>query len=231
MGTLTFLELQDEVRASLGGRTELDSRLPRIINLAQQRLARIHDFDEMEVLSIGTIYNTGNDSDKYLTLPNKREVYSLVLVDGANSRKLIQRTPQFWDKRLPLPEYWARDRLQDYVVWSNTIEVWPLPNADYTLRLRWSKWPTDLSSDSDVSEFLQKDEILIELALLYIFRSLGKEEDANKHAVMLQSLLAEATANDDTKPDISIIPSASDIQTLQGGLGDTPWLNPFIRST
>src|SRR3990167_8565002 len=54
MGTLTFTELQDEVRSALGGRTDLNARLPRALNIAQQRLARIHDFDEMETLTTTT---------------------------------------------------------------------------------------------------------------------------------------------------------------------------------
>jgi hypothetical protein len=231
MGTLTYTELQNEVRFGLGGRTDLDSRLPSIINLAQQRLARIHDYDEMEVISTTTVNNTGSTNDKYLTLPNKREVFSIVLLDGASSRKLIQRTPQFWDRRIPMPEYWARDRVQDYIIWGQTVELWPLPNATYTLRMRWSQWPQDLVASTDTSQFLQKDEILVELALVYCFNSLGKEDDARKHSANVSMLMLEAQQKDDTHPDLNILPSASDAQVIQdGGLGSTPWLDPFIRS-
>ena len=227
MGTLTFTELQDEVRSGLGGRTDLDARLPRAINLAQQRLARIHDFDEMEVISTTAINNTSNDSDKYITLPNKREIYSIVLLDGANSRKLIQRTPRFWDVRLPKPEYWSRQRPTDYIIWGNTIEIWPLPMATYTLRMRWSQWPVNLAGASDLSQFLQKDELLIELALVYLFNSLGKEDSADKHKSILKDLLAEAINNDDTKPDISITPDTS----RSAGMSSEPWRDPFVRGT
>ena len=232
MGTLTFSDLQDEVRAALGNRTDLDARLPRVINLAQQRLARIHDYDEMEVISTTVISNTGNDNDKYLTLPLKREVFSIVLLDGANSRKLIQRTPQYWDRRLPMPEYWSRDRSQDYIIWGNVVEIWPLPDASYTLRMRWSMWPADLVNANDKSEFLNKDELLIELSLVYLLNSLGKEADAAKHSAIVSMLMAEAAAKDDTKPDLNILPSASDAQVLaEGGIGSTPWIDPFVKST
>ena len=232
MGTLTYTQLQNEVRFGLGGRTDLDSRLPYLINLAQQRLARIHDYDEMEVTLTTTVGNTGSNNDRFLTLPSKREVYSIVLLDGANSRKLIQRTPQFWDRRLPMPEYWARDRVQDYIIWNNTVEMWPMPDQTYTLRIRYTQWPADLVNPTDVSSFLQKDEILIELTLVYCFNNLGKTDDAIKHSNMVRMLMMEAQAKDDTKPDLNILPSASDAQVLQdGGLGSTPWINPFIRST
>jgi len=232
MGTLTFSQIQNEVRFGLGGRVDFDTRLPYIINLAQQRLARIHDYDEMEVISTTVTQNTGSVNDKYLTLPNKREVFSIVLLDGPNSRKLVQRTPQFWDRRVPMPEYWARDRVQDYITWGNIVELWPLPNANYTLRMRWSQWPNDLVNAGDTSQFMQKDELLIELALIYCYNSLGKEDEAAKHTAHLNRLMSEAQQKDDTKPDLNILPSASDAQVLQdGGLGSTPWIDPFIRST
>lgn len=222
MGTLTFTELQDELRAGLGGRTDLDTRLGRIVNLAQQRLARLHDFDEMKVISTTTVVNTPSDNDKYITLPDVREVYSIVLVDGSNSQKLTQRTTRYWDTLLPKPEYWARDRPRDYTIWgSTTVEIWPMANATYTLRLRWSKWPTALTG-SATSEFLQKDEILIELSLSYAYRNLGKEEDAAKHEAIAMRLIGEAETMDSQLPDLDIMP-------ITGQMSRHPqyWNDPF----
>jgi hypothetical protein len=225
MGTLTYTELQDEVRSGLGSRTDLDSRLGRFVNLAQQRLARLHDFDEMKVISTTTIANTSSDDDKYLTLPSVREVYSMVLLDGSNSRKITQKSSRYWDTLIPKPEYWSRSRPVNYTIWgSATVELWPLPNATYTLRMRWSKWPAALSAGADYSEFLQKDEILIELALSYAYRSLAKEEDAAKHEAFALRLLNEAERMDSQMPDLEITPLQSTIGTVVD-----PWLDPFNR--
>ena len=222
MGSLTFTELQDEVRSALGGRTDLNSRLPRALNIAQQRLARIHDFDEMETLTTTSISNNALDSDRFLALPSKREVFSIVRLDGAQSKKLKQRSARFWDTRIPMPEYWTRNRPEEYVLWGNQAEIWPMPNATYSIRIRWSKWPTDLTG-SATSEFLQKDDILIELAVIYLLNSLGKEEDAAKHTATLNQLLAEAIQIDDTKPDLDIEPAST------GPLNSEPWNDPFYR--
>lgn len=225
---LTFTQLQDEVRFSLGGRTDLDSRLGRVLNMAQQRLARMHDFDEFEIISTSPISNTRNNSDKYITLPLKREIYSLVLLNSTSSTKMIQRTPQWWDRIITAPEYFSRGVPHSYNVWNNTIELFPLPDTTYTLRLRWTKWPTDMSAGADVSDFLRKDEILIELTLVYLFRSLGKEEDAIKHWKMAELLVDEAKTIDDSKPDLNIVPGPSDIQVAGSG-NPEPWNNPFYR--
>lgn len=229
MGTLTFTQLQDEVRASLGNRTDLDTRLPRIVNLAQQRLARMHDFDEMEVISTTTVANTGSDNDRFLTLPTVRDVYSIVLLDGANSRRINGRTVQFMDSLLPKPEYWSRDRPTDYVVWGNTLEFFPMPNATYTLRMRWTQWPSDLVAGTDISQFNQKDEILVELSLVYAYRSLGKEEEAAKHERTLTQLFTESSRMDAAKPDIQITPGTA-TPGLGTGMGNEYWNNPFVKS-
>jgi hypothetical protein len=228
MGVLTLAELKTEVRAALGGRHDLDSRLTSIVNLAQMRLARIHDFDEMEILSTTTVNNTANDNDRFLVLPDKREVYSIVLLDGANSRKLVQRTPQFWDRYISKPEYWSRFIPSDYMIWNNTIEAYPLPDKTYTIRIRWTKWPTALSADTDVSEFLNKDDVLIELAVSYALRSLGKEDDADKHERAAMRMLGEAANMDDSKPDMQITPALSDSQVISGNPLEY-WRDPFRK--
>lgn len=231
MGTLTYLELQDEVRSGLGGRTDLDSRLGRFINLAQHRLARLHDFDEMEIISVTQVLNTGDDGDRFLQLPNVREVYSIVLLYGGQSRKLINRTARSLDAVIPKPEYWARNIPSYYNVWGVNIEMWPLPLQTFDIRMRWTQWPLDLSADTDTSQFNQKDDVLIELAIARAMYSLGKEEDARKHEAIAKEILGEAALQDRTHPDLEIVPSASSSEMNVAGGGGAPWLDPFVRST
>lgn len=228
MGVLTLAELKTEVRAALGGRRDLDARLTVIINLAQMRLARIHDFDEMEIISTSTIQNTGSTNDKYLILPNKREVYSVVILNGAKSRKLTQRTAQYWDRHIPMPEYFSRNIPSDYMIWGSTVEIWPLPDATYTIRIRWTKWPTALSADTDVSEFENKDDVLIMLSVSYALRSLGKGDEADAAEGNAIRMLGEGTRMDDSHPDINITPGESDSQVLSGSVHDY-WANPFVK--
>lgn len=230
MGDLTFGDLKAEVKAGLAGRLDLDLRLGRFVNMAQMRLARMHDFDEMEVLSLTTITNTNQELDRFLQMPTLREVYSVVLLDGANSRKLEGRTPQYNDRMIPKPDYWTRDRPAEYTVWGNFLEFWPLPNATYSIRVRWTQWPPTLVNDTDKSLFLAKDDVIIELAVSRAFYSLGKEEDAMKHEGIARILLEEGKEVDRTRPDIEIKPAISDSQAIVGP-NSTPWNDPFVKST
>lgn len=231
MGTLSLADLKTEIKAGLGNRTDLDSRLTRFLNLAQQRLARLHDFDEMEKISLSTFPYTNTPADKYMSLPGIREVYSFKLIDAQQSRKLRQVEPRMWNTVIPAPQSFTRYKPTHYTVWANTIVLYPLANAaGIPCELWWTKWPTDFS-DSDLnatSDYLQKDEILIELALVYAYNSLAKVDDAQSHWQRAMPLIGEALHTDMSKPDLDIRPGPSLDEALQ--LPGEYWNDPFIRS-
>lgn len=228
MGTLTLDELKDEVRRGMGGRTDLDLRLTRFLNLAQQRLARLHDYDEMETLSDASLVFTPAPTDGDIVLPNLRELYSIRIWDDSRSVKLQQRSPRWWDKMIPEPDYHSRDIPQIYTIWGNTVQVFPLPEKNYTnlVKLRWTKWPTPLSSPTAPSEFNEKDELLIELAIAYAYRSLGNPDEAAKHNSAARQLFLESNLTDREKPDLDMAGDAS-----TGSMSPRNyWEDPFVRS-
>lgn len=225
---LTLLELKKEIRAGLGGRTDLDDRLTTFINLAQQRIARFHDFDEMETVATTLLHNTGSPNDRFVNLPNLREVYSLVVEDGLLSHKLVQLPQGEWDKKLPLPSQYPRGIPSHYVIWGYSVEVWPLPDKTYTLRMRWSRWPSDLMNDSDRSELREKDDIIIHFALAYSNSTLGKYDDAMAHERIAVSHLSEAIRADQVKPDLRLRGAPEDLSNRP--LPAEAWRDPFVRS-
>jgi len=227
MGTLTFAELKDETRAGFGGRTDLDARLGRFLNIAQQRLARLHDFDEMETASVVSLSNTGASTDGDITLPTLRELHSIRIEDESRSRKLVQRSPRWFDRMLPMPNYHSRDIPAIYMIWKDVVSVWPLPEKSYpTVRLRWTKWPTALSAEATPSEFNEKDELLIELAISYGYRSLGNPEEAAKHEAVARRLFSESDQIDRDKPDLEMRGDPS----VGSQASQDYWRDPFVRS-
>ena len=233
MGTLTLDQLKVEVRAGLGNRTDLDPRLTRFLNLAQQRLARLHDFDEMEKISLSEFPFTNKASDKYMSMPGIREVYSFKYIDtqGQSSRKLRQVEPRMWNTVIPAPQSYTRWKPTHYTLWANTIVLYPLASqAGLECELWWTKWPLDFNDNSPtvVSDFNQKDEILIELALVYAYNSLAKLDDAQVHWQRAMPLIAEALHTDMEKPDLDIRPGPSLNDAVQ--LPGEYWNDPFTKS-
>ncbi len=229
MGTLTVAEFRVEIRAGLGGRQDLNDRLLSFLNLAHQRLARMHDFEEMKRLSDSSMLNTGSEQDRFITLPNLREVYSIVLVSGSDSRKLVGRTSAYMDALAADPTYYTRGVPNQYCVWGDVVEIFQLPQQDYPIRMRWTQWPATLVDETDKSEFNQKDDILIELAIAHANFSLGKEEDGAKHERRALVLLNEATEIDRKRPDITLTPRPSDGQLVGAAVPADYWNDPFRR--
>lgn len=234
MGTLTLTELKAELKAGLGNRSDLDSRLTRFLNLAQQRLARVNDFDEMQTISTSAFPYANTSADKYITLPSLRELYAFKAIDGLQSWKLDQWTPRRFNNEIPAPQALARDKPRVYTIWNNTCIIWPLANqADISSEIWWTRWPTALTdaSPNATSEFLQKDEVLIELGLVYAFNSLGKVEQAQAHWTRARGLLMESTLTDAERPDLDIRPGLSTVQAFEAGMPGEYWNDPFVRSS
>lgn len=236
MGTLTLTELKEELRASLANRVDLDSRLTRFLNLAQERLSRMHDFDEMEVIyrTDGLPFTDNARNDKYITLPSLRELYTFKIKLGQRSRRLRQITERMWNRYVPQPEEYARGEPQYYTIWNNTCIIWPIANtATIPAEIWYTRWPVpfDDALPNKTSDYLQKDEVLLELALVYAYKSLGKQEEAQKHWASARILLTEAINMDARKPDLDILPSIGDTEVSSDVLPHEFWNDPFSKGS
>lgn len=229
MGTLTLTELKAEITASHGNRTDIATRLTQTLNLSQMRIARVNLWEELESLNTSFSTATGN---RYVDISsaNPHEVLSVVLVDGTVSKKLTRRVYRQLDKLQPYPEANATGKPDAYDVFAKKIELYRIPDAIYPLRIRLSIWPTAFSdgSPSAVSTLDMKDDMLIALSNSWLFLTLGKSEDANKWWNIYRQMLSSAVAEEGRTPDMDFVYGAGSARGLEP---DTPWANPFVRST
>lgn len=229
MGTLTANELKDELAIWLGSRDDIsDTRLFGFLNLAQQRLARRKSFEEFEKLdtSIQLIY-TPADSDRFITLPSDiKKIRSWVVLDGTSSRKLVFRNSRQWDKITPAPEEDSREKPRIYTKFQGKAEIWPLPDQTYNTRLRYSAWPTVLAADGDASDFDNKDDVLLNLAMVIAYTSLGNIDKGKEFWVIYNSLLKDVEGEDSEKPDQDYVPET--LRDMGLGMPDEYWANPFV---
>ncbi len=232
MGTLTLTELKEEVRAGLAKRIDLDARLTRFLNLAQQRIARLHDFDEMESISVSTFPYTGTVTDKYIRLPMLRELYSFKSVETSKARKLTQLTQRKWNQLIPASQEYQRATPRFYTIWANTCILNPLANVEgIPCEIWWTRWPLPFvdTDGEQKTEYKEKDEILIELSLVYAYNSLGKAKDAQDHWERAKPMLLEAMSTDMEKPDLDITPGPGSEQLEL--LPDQYWQDPFLKQS
>src|SRR3972149_2594372 len=228
MGTLTLTELKAEITASHGNRTYIASRLTRVLNLSQSRMSRIYKWEELEALVTSKSRAAGS---RYvdLTSLNIREILSVVLVDGTNSRKLSGRIYRQLDQVSSYPEANPTGKPEVYSYFGKKLELYQVPDAIYTLRIRVSNWPTAFSdaSPSATSDLDNKDDMLIALSNSWLFLTLGKSEDANKWWSIYRQMLTSAIAEEGESPDLDVLPGGG------AGVGvETagPWASPFVKS-
>lgn len=231
MGTLVLADLKTEIRSALGGRTDTESRLTQVINLCQDRIARIGRWDELYNTVDETMTYTGTPAtDKVYALPsNIRDVLSIRIIDPNNStraRKLRKFTFKRFDKMIPEPERYTTGIPSIYMKYKKNIEFWRVPDQAYRIIIREILWPSPLSdaSPTAVSDLEKKDDMIIALAVSYFFNSLGKEERSQYWWRIFQRMLKEAIIEQDDEPDLDI----EQPREVRIGAADY-WKDPFVR--
>ncbi len=235
MAALTLADFRTEGRANLGNRTELasdDTRVNRFLNKAQERIVRRTRFRELNINESITLSFTGTlATDKIFAYSsfsgetNPRTFYSLRVIDGASSEKLTYVPHRAWDKTFPYPESLATGRPSRYTRYASQLEFWRIPNAAYTVEVRMATWPTDLTTTSQVSDLLNKDDLIIWMATHVGFLSLGNRKSAANALSEYRDVWAEARIEEMENPDFSRVPDDRNIERQDY------WADPFVRSS
>ena len=213
MGTLTYTQIKTEALAALGNRTGFDEdRFVAILNLSQMRIARFRRWEELDATTNGTLVITADATvDKTLAMPsNTRDIYSFrIITEGVDgfSRKLVRRTYRWFDRNVPEPEYYTRGTPTDYMRFAGQLEMYRVPDNDDDYIIRRCSWPTDFDKTAgQVSDFTQKDDMLVALTISWMFQTLGRLEDAGRWFTTYANMLNSAMGEDAEVPDQLIAP-------------------------
>jgi len=237
MSILTLAELKTEISTSFASRADIDSRLNTVVDLAQLRIARIHDFDELrQSSSVNTAVTASKEDDKVISFPaltnaRIRKIYSLRLSDPNGltlARKLRKVLPKNWDIEIPEPEYYDRGIPTHYTVYQKSqFELWRVPDAVYTISIRVSRWPktATVTGDGNTVDLENVDDLIINLGISYLYHSLGRTDKGRQFFAIYRGLAKEALIEDDTDYDeamAGISPTSS--------FGSRGYDDPFVRS-
>lgn len=226
----TFKELKR--RVSLGFK-DLDGTTAMLteqaINDACKAIARIHDYPELLVwdkTNAVTVASTYRYSFTTLALVRPKDIYKIVLHDDANSRELTRITPQDVDKWFPYPEQMGEDRPGLYCQFGEYLEFYKIPDDAYTLYIRHSQWPVELTLDADTCSYnANLDDVIVQLAkeqvIAYQTNAMG---DLSKRAKIL---LGKSVEEDRHHPDQLWIMKGFNTKDYIP-LGEY-WKDPFVK--
>jgi len=238
MSILTLTEIKDEISKSFASRSDIDSRLENVIDLSMLRIARLHDFDELrQSASVNTVITSDAETDKTITFPTItdsriRKIYSMRLIESSGlitARKLRRVLAKNWDKEIPEPEFYARGPSTHYTVYQNNqFELWRVPDIVYTISIRLSRWPKSvaITGGGVVVDLENVDDLIINLAISYIYHSLGRSDKGKEFFGIYRGLAKEALTEDDSDYDEAMAGISPDRIGMSRGYDD-----PFVYST
>lgn len=228
MGTLTGVELEAELKANLGNRSDLDTRLYIFLNWAQVEIARKIYLRELE--DIDTAKATVVDQD-YVAKPiNLRDMISFRLIDDTNSRKLRWVPRRMYDEWCANPSSLTTARSTHFTSWGLNFYFYRIPDAVYSLKMAYTKWPTAfIDSSSEVSDIEELDELIVILATIKALRSL-KEVDPRVLSAYKKDarlIIADAKAYDKGLMVDEEVKAMYNLDKVSGNY----WTDPFVRTS
>lgn len=219
-----------KVSASAASGTRLDTRVQNYyLQWAQKRIARYYNFDELNtnyesattVASVKRYPLESGTNNLGLTRP--KDIFSIRLIDGDNSRKLTRWSTRKFDRKIARPENYSEGRPRIYIKWSYSAEFFRIPDSAYTLHIRYPQWATDLTTSSQTSDFINKDHLIVTAGVLETYLALEEYESARIWFSKFKNEMKDAIS---VEGDIDWEPQAEigDFDTYASG---SPWTDPY----
>lgn len=209
----------------------LSDRCVDFLNWGQERIARTYNFEELNSLqeSAATVTSiktypliTGTNN---LGLTRPKDIETIRLIDSQNSRVLYRWGRRKFDARFPQPTNYSTGRPSIYIQFGSTLELFRIPDAAYSLYIRYPRWPVELSTASSTTEYEYKDQLLITAAILEGYLHF---EEYNDVAVWTQLFLGRMSDAIKAEGDMDWEPQAAEFSNGRGGYSSgEPWIDPY----
>jgi len=235
MGDLTRDQMVTEICDAVGksvnataiSGTDLQTRVRTYyLNWAQQRLARYYSFHELTVKqeAFVTVANQKSYTFSQLGLVRPKDIGSVLLIDGYNSRRLQRLSRVYFERKFPRPENYAYGRPRAYVRIGDSIDLFFIPDAVYATRIIYPQWPTPFTTANQVSDYENKDQLLIVTGIMETYLALEEYNDASVWMNKMMGMLNDAMK---VEGDVDWSPQAEPIDLgTQGSMSGTPWSEP-----
>jgi hypothetical protein len=165
-----------------------------------------------------------------LSLTRPKDVYSMRLVDGTNSRKLDYVPSQRFDSEYPYPAILGTQRPVKYTTRGRYVELLPMPDDVYPLYVQYSQWPAaaNYANANDTTPFTNIDYVIVSLATEMALASL--EGGGGNWHERARQLLGIATMEETTRPDQRHVARPFNPAGESRATGEY-WLSPWVKSS
>jgi hypothetical protein len=247
MGDLTRAQLRTEVAANLGGRDDLESGDPlntvnRALDRVQTRIARanINGWSELKQMTTETINIDNDPTDNhfmYKELPdNLDKIQGLMIKHTGDTYayRIQELLRSQWDSYISVTSSWPHGRILAYtdeyfgIPSERVLRFWPPADMSYSLYKYFRYKPTPFADDDAVSDYEDKDDLILAGTTHYMFNRYQAFEEAEEWRKNYGAALNEAVKMDRLKPDVHAILLGANPTSHPRGAPINPWQDPFV---
>jgi hypothetical protein len=182
----TFAEITDEVLSHQFSPTQYTEYIEKRVNQAQSYVAAQTDFRQlMDTES----YTTSNGTSSYALPSDFSRLYDVELVqtDGY----VVSLGPEVM-ARYETNNTAATGQPQLYAIQGSNLELWPVPDGPFTVRLRYFRNPAELTNSIDVPEIpATYHHLLVSYALWHCYERENDYNSAQYHKARFDEDLAK----------------------------------------
>jgi len=179
---------------------------------------------EIDITDTGTGTHTVTAYRERLAKPDKcRYIYNIRLIDGAMSKPLIAMTPRRLDLFEPFAAQANVTRPTHYIEWKDWIQLYPIPDDTYVIKIRYYKWG-EYDSSTNIAEVDHIDDIIIKAAAINVWEILGEPEQAALMRSAVETALIKCGKLEKMKPDLVLKPSMGTIARADSDTQTDPWV-------
>lgn len=191
---------RDRTSYSADQSTTYEDRIKQYLFWSHLTIGRLYAFPELDQPAT----TTGLAIDDYtytftqlgLTDQRVRQILSVRLINGTSSTKLTQRLFRTFEEAHPYIEGDSARPPCEYTVYGRGLELWPKPDSTYSLKIRVNYYPTDFTSSTDTSVYINKDDVIIAGAVAHAYNALQENADAAVWAKIFAGRLQAAIGPD-----------------------------------
>ena len=154
-----------------------------------------------------------------------RYIYSIRLIDGGMSRKLLPMTPRRMDLFEPFAAQSNTSRPTNYVEWKDWLQLYPIPDDTYVIKIRYYKWQTAFASVSTTAEIDHIDDIIVKAAAIHVWEVLGEPEQAAIMRNAVELALMKCGKLERMKPDLVLKPNMGSVAVSNSESQSDPFVS------
>lgn len=229
---MIYTDIETTILAELN-RNDVQSRVSAWVDQAYRDIMSRYDFSWLKVIAESP---TSDGVYRYELPTDFDKASKMALLDGTNSRDLVEIVPEKFVERHVLPTSDAKDRPLEYAIINGMgvdnipykeLHLWPVPGTVYTLLNTYYIMAPTLSGASSPIIPVKYHSAVVFGGLRFGFAGLREYEAATYWKGEMESVIARMITDDRQRPNVKYVLGQFRPKYIHGG---SDHLSPFVRS-